>query len=414
MKMKKALLLTLILLAAFISCSKKTREMREGIWRGVVFTDSTNRSLEIPFNFFVNKDKEGKKEIIITNADEKIKVSEIEYKDDSVIIKMPVFKDEIRAKLIKDDSLKGEYHHYGSRSYYTMPFFASAGNKERFLTDGKPPAADLSGRWETTLNPGDSTQETIIGEFSQSGSRLTGTFLSVSGDYRYLEGTVSGSNMMLSCFDGTHTILFKAEISSDGKLINGILSGGPKWKNKWTAFRNPDIKLPPHDNITKLKEGVTDISFCFPDLNNNKVCLDDGKFRNKAVIVQILGSWCPNCMDETKLFNELYEKYNPQGLEIIGLCFETNNFDESVKRINRFREQLNSKYTFLYAGEVGRKTAADALPFIEKINGYPTSIFLDRNHKPVKVLTGFSGPGTGKHYENLKDEITGMIKEMLK
>ena len=125
-----------------------------------------------------------------------------------------------------------------------------------------------------------------------------------------------------------------------------------------------------------------------------------------------MGSWCPNCMDETRLFNELYEKYNQKGLQIISLCFESNNFEESKERIERFVKQLGAKYDFLYAGEVG-KNINETLPFIEKLNGYPTTLYVNKEHKIVKVYTGFSGPGTGKHYVKTKEEVIKTIESLL-
>jgi len=117
-------------------------------------------------------------------------------------------------------------------------------------------------------------------------------------------------------------------------------------------------------------------------------------------------------MDETRLYSELYKTYKDKGFEFIGLCFESNNYDESKARIERFVNQLNAGYTFLYAGEVGNKQVLTALPFMKDFKGYPTTIYLDKNHKPLKVFTGFSGPGTGEHYEKLKTEIINYLNSL--
>jgi thiol-disulfide isomerase/thioredoxin len=401
----------LALLPLVFSCSKPKNEMSQGIWRGNIVLHKDDGKSTMPFLFSVEKNKDGKTLITIMNAEERISVNEISYRNDSVFINLPVFKDEIKAFIKSSNEISGEYYHVGSRSKYSMPFTAVAGAKERFENVKPSSASNISGKWELTGDPGDSTEYKMIGEFVQKGSIVTGSVLTTSGDYRYLDGVVSGDELLLSTLDGTHTLLFRADIK-DNKLENGVLIGGPTWNDKWIGIKNENAKLPDAGSITKLKGDGKNIDFTFSDLSGKRVSLSDEKYKGRPVIVQLMGSWCPNCMDETKLFNELYEKYNPKGLRIIGLCFESNNFEESKLRIERFVSQLNAKYDFLYAGEVG-KSIKETLPFIEKLNGYPTSLYLDKDHNVVKILTGFSGPGTGKYYTELKDEIVATIEKLL-
>lgn len=406
--LKKTFIIIVLSLIIF-SCSKTDKKiMKDGKWVGILEMDKNDKNQILPFNFSLNKN-----EIIITNAGEKIDVKEIVFTSDSIVMKLPVFKDEIHAKIIKEDSLSGEYIHFGSKSKYSFPFFAKYGKEERFENAKEPSVMNITGRWETTVQPGDSDQYTIIGEFTQNGNHLTGTFLTSSGDYRFLEGAVSGNKIMLSCLDGSHTLLIKADISKDSTLENGLLVGGPTWKEKWRAVRNEKIELPDADKLSAVKEGTEKIDFSFLDLNGKQVSLSDEKYKDKAVIVQIMGSWCPNCMDETRFFTEIYDNYKPKGLEIIGLCFESNNFEESKNRIERFVKQIGAKYDFLYAGEVGKNNIFKALPFMKEFKGYPTTIYLDKNHKVKNVYTGFSGPGTGKHYEKQKAEIIQIIDKLL-
>lgn len=405
----KNILYILILSFLFAGCTKHdSKVIKDGNWVGYLEMDKNDKSVLLPFNF-----KVGKNEITVTNADEKIVIKEFSFVNDSLKIKLPVFKDEIKAKIITGDSLTGEYVHYGSKSKYSFNFYAVSGSMERFKNSKVTPASDITGRWETIVQPGDSNQYTIIGEFKQNGNHLTGTFLTPSGDYRYLEGTVSGNKMMLSCLDGAHTLLIKADISNDGNLENGILIGGPTWKEKWRAIKNDKIELPEEDKQSAVKDGTEKIDFTFMDLDGKKVSLSDNKYKDKIVIVQIMGSWCPNCMDETKFFSEIFDSYNPKGIEIIGLCFESNNFEESKSRIKRFKEQLGAKGDFLYAGEVGKDNIFKALPFMKEFKGYPTTIYVDRNHNVRKVTTGFSGPGTGMHYEKQKSNIVQYLDKLL-
>ncbi|MCX7833324.1 MAG: TlpA family protein disulfide reductase [Ignavibacteria bacterium] len=396
----------------FISCSKKTNELSYGNWRGVIIIKTENELNEIPFLFTIEKKSEPNKLIAkIYNAEEVIETEEITFNKDSLNIKMPVFKDEIKAKIFSKDSIAGEYIHYGTRMNYSLPFYAEFGNTNRFAIT-EPPAINVTGKWEVTFFPGDSNENKSIGEFVQQNNKVTGTILTTGGDYRFLEGVVNGKDFLLSCVDGSHTLLFRAQISDKGTLENGILIGGPNWKETWRAVKNDNAVLPDPEKITEINPDA-EVKFSLIDLNGNRVSLKDDKFKNKVVILQIMGSWCPNCMDETRLFSELYNIYNQQGLEIIGLCFETKDTTESIKRIKRFSEQLQAKYTFLYAGEVGKKSVLAVLPFMKDLKGYPTTLYLDRNHKIRKIYTGFSGPGTGKHYDKLRNDIIQFIEKLI-
>lgn len=413
-KMKNSIKLLLIfsLTLFLISCGKEKGKLSFGTWRGVILIENENTSNEIPFLFTLEKKSDTKNLVIkIFNAEEVIETEEIIQKEDTLQIKMPVFKDEIIAKIINKDSIAGEYIHYGSKTNYGIPFYAVFGKTERFNITAEP-SINITGKWEVTFSPGDSNENKSVGEFIQNGNKVTGTILTIAGDYRFLEGAVSGKNFMLSCVDGSHTILFKAEVSEKGTLENGILIGGPNWKENWRAVRNDNATLPDPEKLTEINTNE-EINFSLTDINGEKVSLNEDKFKNKVVILQIMGSWCPNCMDETRLFAELYNTYKEKGLEIIGLCFETKDTTESIKRIKRFSEQLKANYSFLYAGEVGKKTVLEVLPFLKEFKGYPTTIYLDRKHKIRKVYTGFSGPGTGKYFEKLKNDIIQFIEKLV-
>lgn len=54
------------------------------------------------------------------------------------------------------------------------------------------------------------------------------------------------------------------------------------------------------------------------------------------------------------------------------------------------------------------------LPLLKKINAFPTLLFVDRKGKVRAIHTGFTGPGTGIHYEHFKDEFAKLVGKLLK
>ena len=134
------------------------------------------------------------------------------------------------------------------------------------------------------------------------------------------------------------------------------------------------------------------------------------------VIVQILGSWCPNCMDETAFLSEYYSKNNKKGVEVIGLAYERNdNFEESVKALAPFRKRFNVQYPFLITGVTPSdpQRVEKTLPQIDRISAFPTTLFLDKKGNVRKIHTGYDGPGTGKFYDQYKKEFDDLITELL-
>jgi hypothetical protein len=85
------------------------------------------------------------------------------------------------------------------------------------------------GRWSAIIGEGDG-RDTTVGEFKQVGQKVTGTFLTTTGDYRFLEGTVSGDQLYLSCFDGGHAFLFTAKIADTNTLTDGKFFAGLSWQ----------------------------------------------------------------------------------------------------------------------------------------------------------------------------------------
>jgi thiol-disulfide isomerase/thioredoxin len=155
-------------------------------------------------------------------------------------------------------------------------------------------------------------------------------------------------------------------------------------------------------------------SFSFPDENGDTLSLEDERFENKAVIIQIMGTWCPNCLDETNFFVEWKTRNRDKPVEIVALAYEKKpDFGYASARVKRMKSKLGIDYPVLIAGINDRELIAESLPQIEQINAYPTTIFLDKTHEIVRIHTGFNGPGTGIHYQNFVEDFNSTVKKLI-
>ena len=77
---------------------------------------------------------------------------------------------------------------------------------------------------------------------NKDGNKLTGTFRTDTGDYRFLEGSVQANKMYLSVFDGSHAFLFEAKLMEDSALIGSFRSGN-HYKTLWEAERDATFRI---------------------------------------------------------------------------------------------------------------------------------------------------------------------------
>jgi thiol-disulfide isomerase/thioredoxin len=389
--------LLLISLLSLFSCKKKTpKTLQKGTYRAVL---NIQDNQELPFIIEVKNDSL----LTVLNADEIIYVDEITYYKDSVRIQMPVFEGYIIAK-IEDNFLKGSFI---KPSLDRIVPFKATKNSVRFSSKNKA-SKKITGGWKTVFSENSADEKYIAkGIFNQNEDKVTGTFRTTTGDYRYLEGIVDGDSLKLSTFDGAHAFLFTAKVTDS--TLNGFFYSGNHWKEPFTAKLNNGYELPNVNNLTFIKEGYEDFDFSFPDTRGRIVSLSDPKFQNKAVIIQIMGTWCPNCLDESK-FLVNYLKENPtKKIEVIALAFEVAKTREiAFKRIKRLKERVGIKYPVIlaqYGSLADKKLAQQKLPWLNHLISYPTTIFIDKKGKVRKIHTGFNGPATGKKYKDFKEEF---------
>jgi thiol-disulfide isomerase/thioredoxin len=127
---------------------------------------------------------------------------------------------------------------------------------------------------------------------------------------------------------------------SDGTLA--VELGGQHHEGSMIAYRPEEARakgLPEPtdaDHHTGVKDPSQPFVFSFPDLNGNIVSNTDARFRNKVVLINITGSWCPNCHDEAPFLSEVYRKYHGRGLEIVALSFEeAEQLQNPTRRLHR-------------------------------------------------------------------------------
>ncbi len=379
-----------------------------GTWRGTL----TLPGGELPFALEIALE-DGALVAYLINGAERVRVPETRAVDGTLELRMPGFENRLWAR-IDGDALKGEVilvKRDGNNQ--VLPFAARFGETYRFEAAPTSDNADVAGRWAVTFVDAHGKRTQAVGEFKQQSHAVTGTFLTPTGDHRFLAGDVNDNRVRLSAFDGSHAFLYDARIEPSGEMT-GTFWSGLKSRESFTARRDAQASLGDAEGATRLRAEATRFDFTFPDLDGKPVSLSSARFRNKVVVIALAGSWCPNCHDEAQFLAPWYAQHRARGLEVVSLMFEHfGDFERAVAATRRFRERFGIEYTTLIAGISDKQDAGNRLPQLNGVFAFPTTIFVDRQGRVRKIHTGFSGPATGEHHRKLIDEFETLADQLL-
>lgn len=348
----------------------------------------------------------------LLNGKERIELNHNRIEGDSIICPISIYDAELRFPVRMGESFGGRYLKNDTKfPGYFLPFNAIKSSSNSTSAPKKWPQI-LRGNWIIEFMENGLVTDTGFGIFQYQGDSIYGSILSETGDYRYLNGVqTSAQQAYVQSFNGAQTYKFVFSISAnEGK--------GRFYINKYRQmeFRaRPSDKNPLTDGFTKSK-GRPGSRFQFSargpqgEIRNE----NDPQCKGKALVVQVLGSWCPNCLDETRFLNEYFQN-KPENVEFIGLAFERKTDPEYAwGRINNLKNRLKPAYPIWWGGFAHKDSAARVLPSLSGIAAFPSTIFVKANGEILKVHTGFSGPATGEYYLAWKKEFEHLLEEIAK
>lgn len=333
------------------------------------------------------------------NGDDRYPSTQGRFENGELSLKWDYYEATLEATL-KDGVLEGQYA--GTRRM-KGPFAIRAVRSAASNSVASASVPNIDGLWEipNKSGKGESAWRFVV---QQSGSRAAATILRVDGDTGTISGTYRDGKFVLSHFDGARAHLLQITPASDGTL--DILQDA---NTKLTAYRPAAARalgLPEPtdpDLHTTMKDPAEPFRFSFPDLNGHKVSNSDARFHGKVVVVEITGSWCPNCHDEAPFLAEMYRKYGGQGLEIVSLSFEEADQLRNPTRLRAFVKRYGLEFPVLLCGEP--EEANTKLSQLVNWNTWPATLFIDRQGKVRGIHSGFPSPGSGDLFRQAKDEF---------
>ncbi|MDX2040066.1 MAG: TlpA disulfide reductase family protein [Acidobacteriota bacterium] len=406
-RLRLALFVLVMAVAGLAACSGQSADSISGVWRAVVLNKAGE---EIAFKLEI-EGKGGQITGALINGDQRVVSTGGSFDGKILKLQYDFYDGELTATLTNGE-LRGDFKRQSGKNTLSRELRAW-----RESTDAAPdtaPAADLSGDWLLRVGEGDN-QRTWRASFKQQNSAVSGTIIPLSGDWGTMTGKFENGELRLTRFDGINAYLLKAKLTAAGKL-EGLINS----ERKVVAERADKAQLaalpplPDPNNYTKLKNPAEPFQFSFPDLDGKTVSSNDERFRNKVVIVTIGGTWCPNCHEEAAVLRDFWQRYQKQGLEIVGLMFEyTGEAARDREQMRIFARRHNIAYPLLLAGTTEEGEVQKKLPQLENFSAYPTAIFIGRDGRVKRIHAGFEGQAAGARHTQLKAELEEYVEELL-
>ena len=374
-----------------------------GLWSATVSVNGT----EIPFKIEFSGDGAAVKGWFF-NGEERETSTGGNFENGWLVLNFDSYASTLKATL-RNGVLDGEYVQRGK----ALPIHAVRAISK---PSSKVKAPDISGLWYLQ-GVASSKRDEKAWQFvvEQRGAEISGAILRVDGDTGTLTGSYQDGKFVLSHFSGARAALVVVTPQRDGTLaveLKGQHQEGAIIAVRAEQARAKGLDLPPdYDKHAGVKDPLQPFTFSFPDLDGNVVSNTDARFQGKVLLINITGSWCPNCHDEDEFLPALYEKYHAQGLEIVALDFEEPEQLAKPVRLKTLIARDGIRYPVLLGGETA--SAKEKLTQALDWDSWPTTFFVGRDGLVKKVHSGFPSRGSGELYQKEKQEFVSEIERLL-
>lgn len=362
--------------------------------------------VEIPFRFGLSQRGETVSGFFF-NGEERVHATGGQFREGELTLEFAHYATKLVAKW-DGTQLVGTYGRKATATRQPYPFRAKAHSAEE---TSSAPVPSIAGLWEIPVKSpkGELAWKLFV---RQSGPEVSASILRVDGDTGTLTGSYRAGKFLLSHFSGARPQLLEVTLQEDGTLQ--LLQNA---KTPYTAIRSNLARakgLPePADpsRWTSVANPLETFRFSGKTLTGETITEADPRFQGKVLLVNISGSWCPNCHDEAPFLAELYRKYQRQGLEIVSLSFEEAEQLENPVRLKAFIANYGLRYTVLLGGEP--EELKTRLPQAVNLNTWPATFFIGRDGLVRGAHAGFASKATGEEHLRLKAEFEATVRRLL-
>ena len=103
------------------------------------------------------------------------------------------------------------------------------------------------------------------------------------------------------------------------------------------------------------------------------------EFRGKPLVVNFWATWCPPCVEEMPELSAFFDKYNPKGVQLLGIAVD------SPSNVREFLEERQFSYPLVVAGANGSELASR---LGSRIDAFPYTVLVAPNGQVVQQKMG--------------------------
>jgi thiol-disulfide isomerase/thioredoxin len=408
MKTSSTIIAAVLFLALGVfGCQKPLPQ--EGLWTGSL---ELPEGRQLPFQMYLDL-KGAAPSGYFVNGTERTPIPEIYSRNDSVTF---VFS-EYGAAMIgewRSGELRGQFLRFRKdttgMAFHASPMVPAA-------TGATTPSTEvpLVGKFVVYLRTKDEIDSSMTATFWARGDSVFGTFIAPDGDFGLMAGKQSSNELQLCRFTGWQANMLD------------LRSDQGRWRGLYFARTNTPIPFTlepigsPRKTVTAaeqttMKDPRRPFRFSGLTITGDTVRSTDAEFRGKVLLIDIMGTWCHNCMDAAPLLEQLYREFGNQGLEVVGLSFElSNDFATARKNLLLYQERYGITFPVLFCGTTeDANVQARLRSQLKNFFSFPTSIFVDKRGVVSIIHVGFKGIGTGEEYQQQVQEYYDTVKNLLR
>jgi thiol-disulfide isomerase/thioredoxin len=395
----------------------------------------------VPFDLSIDRTATGLGAALLNGSD-RIEFSSIVQQGREVTLRLDQYDATLSAHCSSGeaacDALEGEYvrqkgsslshYRFSARCARPAPDAAhtagsaadSAAHSEHNSAPHSAPQVSVAADWKfafTDASGKPDSETNVAAHFTQEARHVEGTIAPVSGDYGMLSGELSEGKdaaLHLSRFDGIHVLLLDGQLVSPDR-IEGVFHVAAGRALNFVATRSASASagFGEAEQLTSVENPSEPFRFHGVDASGSTITQNDPRFHGKVVLLDIFGTWCPNCHDEAPVLQALDTEFHARGLEIVGLSYEyVDDRERSQRLLEVYRRKYSIAFPLLLAGTTDAGQITGTLPQLRNFGAYPTTIFLDRHGRVRLIHAGFSGPATGR-MEEVKQNFERTIVKLL-
>jgi thiol-disulfide isomerase/thioredoxin len=402
---QRALIFAIII--STLGCQKQIPQ--QGMWKGTI---SIAEDKPLPFQMFLNFQTVTPTGFFL-NGTEQTPIPEIQQKGDSLSFILSEYGAALRG--VWDGKVwQGKFFRYRADTTWNK-FIASPGDSKEIKSLPHSINISLVGKYQAHIYDQNGIDSSTIANFWLKQDSIYGTLIAPDGDYGLLVGTQYGYQVTLTRFTGWQA--FVMELNQQGPTWTGNLyaRGGKPMKLTLVPIPSTMPELKPV-KLTTTKNPTKPFSFSGITSSGQLINSTDDRFKGKTLLLDVMGTWCHNCMDAAPVLQQLYAEFNKDGLEVIGLAFEINDNPELAKKnLSLFQNRYAITYPLLFCGSTKEANIESRLRSqLNNFSGYPTTLFINKNGLVQEIHVGFQGPATGEGYQRQVQQYYEIVKHLLR